>query len=119
MRICEITRGRYAVPKGKIALKPVYAKPPQPLPKPKKIVLTPLEIKNKQRKLQQAYANTVINTLAKQRAQNASQATQPIKPNSINSNLQKNSKDEMETFLKMVRGELPRDPHFDSKTQFF
>lgn len=119
MRICEITRGRYAVPKGKIALKPVYAKPPQPLPKPKKIILTPLEIKNRQRKLQQAYANTVVNTLAKQRAQNATQTTQPIKSNSINSSLQNNSKDEMETFLKIVRGELPRDPHFDSKPQSF
>lgn len=119
MRICEITRGRYAAPKRKITPKPVYAKPPQPLPKPKKIVLTPLEIKNRQRKLQQAYANTVVNTLAKQRAQNATQTTQPIKSNSINSSLQNNSKDEMETFLKIVRGELPRDPHFDSKPQSF
>lgn len=117
MRICEITKGRYAALKRKLALKPAYTKPPKPLPKPKRPTLTPLEIKNRQRKLQQAYANTVVKTLAKYPTPSVSKTLEPITPSPINSRPQQGSKDEMETFIKIVRGELPRDPHFDSKSQ--
>jgi len=110
VRICEITQGKYVAPRRKAAKRPSYAKPPPPLPKPKKLTLTPLQIKNKQQKLRQAYANTVVKTLAKYPTPPKSQMIEPTGSAPAFGNPQQRSKDEMETFLKIVRGEIPDKP---------
>ena len=116
MRICEITNGRYYVRRKGIFRKPAYARPLKKPPKPNKIYLTPLQLKNRQHKLQQAYANTVVNTLEKRPISSTPKTIEPSKPSS---NIQQGSADEMDTFIKIVRGELPRKPHFDSNSQSF
>ena len=110
MRICEITRGRYAPQRKRAPKRAAYTKPPKPLPKPKPPTLTPLQLKNRQDKNRQAYANTVLNTFAKHPTP---PSTKTIRPSSTTTtphpNNQERSQDEMETFIKIVRGEIPRE----------
>lgn len=108
MLINEITRGRYVYPKAKKIARAPYAKAPKPLPKPKPPILTPLQIKQKQQKNMQAYASAVQKTLASKRGVVPHPAKRPESNNSATEQNQNRSEQEMETFIKIVRGEIPR-----------
>lgn len=87
-------------------LKGPYAPPPKPLPKPKPLTPTPLQIKQKQQKNIQAYTNAVQRALA-----HPSNSTHNAPGSSYKSSLQPNeetrSPEEIENFIKHVRGENP------------
>lgn len=103
MRVYEITKPKQKIvakvaPKRKSFVKGPYAPPPKALPKPKPQIPTPLEVKRNQEQMQQAYANSVLKSFEK-KSSHSSRAENPPR-----------SQQEMETFIKIVRGEIPRKP---------
>jgi len=103
MHINEITKPKHKVPSKmalsrKIPIKGPYAPPPKALPKPKSPTPTPLEQKRNQEKMQQSYANTVLSAFEKNSPQKSIAASEP------------RSQEEMKTFIKIVRGEIPEKP---------
>lgn len=92
-------------PKAKAPKRAPMAAPPKPLPKPKPIALSATQIKNKQLKNQQAYAQAVKSTLDKDNAVKVPKSLQPLPSNIISPVNHNRSERDKQEVIKQARGE--------------